>query len=264
MDNKNTRNGIKLNQRLLSAPLGAVLTLAWLKQQGISANLSKYYVRAGWLHRVGNGAFTVRDETPGWLGAVAGLQQRTPAFHPGGQTALEMAGLAHFLPVGGTHPLYLFGRAGNRLPVWFQNLPWTNRVRHVATNFLPGNAGLREHREGNLSVMVSAPERAALEFLQHLAIDEAGYEHASLVFEGLGTLRPALVQSLLELCASVKVKRLFLHLAEKHGHAWLRQIKTKKITLGSGKRMLVAGGRFDSTYQITVPAGATETPPDAP
>jgi len=214
MGNKNTRIRGKLNQRLLTAPLGAVLTSSWLKRQGISANLSKYYVRAGWLHRVGNGAFTVQDETPGWLGAVAGLQQKTPSFHPGGQTALEIAGLGHFLSVGDARPLYLFGRASDRLPTWFQNLPWAKRVRHVATNFLPEKIGLREYREGNLIVMVSAPERAALEFLQHLAIDEAGYEHANLVFEGLGTLRPALVQSLLESCTSVKVKRIFLHLAE--------------------------------------------------
>jgi len=263
MGNKNTKSGIKLNQRLLSAPLGAVLTSAWLKRQGISANLSKYYVRAGWLHRVGNGAFSIQNESPGWLGAVAGLQQRTPAFHPGGQTALELAGLAHFLS-GGGGPLYLFGRPGDRLPAWFRGIPCARRVRHVATNILPDKIGLREHLEGNLSVMVSTPERAALEFLHHPAIDEAGYEHANLVFEGLGTLRPALVQSLLESCASVKVKRLFLHLAEKHAHAWLKQLKPRKISLGSGKRTLVAGGRFDKKYQITVPASATETPPGAP
>jgi len=264
MGNGNTKTRDKLNQRLLSAPLGAVLTSTWLQHQGISTDLSKYYVRAGWLHRVGNGAFTIQNETPSWLGAMAGLQQKTPAFHPGGQTALELAGLAHFLSVGDTHPLYLFSRAGDRLPAWFQNLPWTNRVRHVTTNFLPSKIGMREHREGNLAVMVSTPERAALEFLQHLAIDEAGYEHANLVFEGLGTLRPALIQALLESCESVKVKRLFLHLAEKHAHAWLKQLNMKKIRLGSGKRTLVAGGRFDSKYKITVPAAATETPSDAP
>jgi len=264
MGNKNTRKRSRLNQRLLSAPSGAVLTSAWFRRQGISADLAKYYVRAGWLHRVGSGAFTVQDETPGWLGAVAGLQQKTPSFHPGGQSALELAGLAHFLSVGDTHPLCLFSRAGDRLPAWFQNLPWANRTRHVATNFLPDKTGLREHREGSLAVMVSTPERAALEFLQHIDIDEAGYEHASLVFEGLGTLRPALLQSLLESCASVEVKRLFLHLAEKHAHAWLKRLNLKKIPLGSGKRTLVAGGRFDSKYQITVPAAATEAPSDAP
>jgi hypothetical protein len=39
--------------------------------------------------------------------------------------------------------------------------------------------------------------------------------------EGLNTLRPDLVQELLEKCSSVKVKRLFMHLAEQFQHPWL-------------------------------------------
>jgi hypothetical protein len=253
----------KLNQRLNAAPVGAVLTSAWLKGQGISSRLADYYASSGWLHRVGDGAFTVQSETPTWLGAVFGLQQKSKSFHPGGRTALELSGLAHFLPLGDGHPVYLFSRAGDRLPAWFKGLAWFSRVRHVSTNFLPQELGLREHREGALTVTVSAPERAALEFLQHLTLDDAGYEHANLVFEGLGTLRPGLVQSLLEACASIKVKRLFLHLAEKQAHPWFNQLDLTKVSLGSGKRVLIPGGHLDPKYLITVPA-AVETPSDAP
>ncbi len=240
-----------------------MLTSAWLKRQGISSRLADYYASSGWLHRVGDGAFTVQPEPPAWLGAVFGLQQKSKSFHPGGRTALELSGLAHFLPLGDAHPVYLFSRTGDRLPTWFKRLPWVSRVQHVSTNFLPQDLGLREHREGAFSVTVSAPERAVLEFLQHLTLDDPGYEHASLVFEGLGTLRPDSVQSLLEACASIKVKRLFLHLAEKHAHAWFRRLDLSKVSLGSGKRVLVPGGRLDPKYLITVPA-AVETPSDAP
>lgn len=240
-----------------------MLTTAWLKGQGISSRLANYYVSSGWLHRVGDGAFTVQPETPPWLGAVFGLQQKSKLLHPGGRTALELSGLAHFLPLGDAYPVYLFSRAGERLPAWFKGLPWFSRVRHVSTNFLPQELGLREHREGALTVTVSAPERAALEFLHDLTLDEAGYEHANLVFEGLGTLRPNLLQSLLEACASIKVKRLFLHLAEKQAHPWFQQLNLTKVSLGSGKRVLVPGGRLDPKYLITVPA-AVETPAAAP
>jgi len=253
----------KINQRLITVPAGAVLTSAWLKREGISSRLADYYASSGWLHRVGDGAFTVQPEAPTWLGAVVGLQQKSKTLHPGGRTALELAGLAHFLPLGDAYPVYLFSRTSDRLPSWFKRLPLASRVHHVGTNFLPQELGLREHREGELVVIVSAPERAALEFLQHLTLDEAGYEHANLVFEGLGTLRPDLVRSLLEACASVKVKRLFLHLAEKHAHPWFKQLDLTKVSLGSGKRVLVAGGRLDPKYLITVPAAA-ETPSDAP
>lgn len=263
MTSQPSQDGQKINQRLLTAPAGAVLTLAWLKTQGISPKLANHYAGSGWLHRVGEGAFTLKPETPDWLGAVFGLQQRKGSLHPGGRTALELASQAHFLPLSEEAPVYLFGQSNERLPAWFQHLPWVSRVRFVRTNFLPEGVGLRDHRAGDFTVRVSEPERASLEFLLQQATDEAGYEHARLVFEGLGTLRPALVQTLLEQCTSVKVKRLFLHLAELHRHPWVRQLDPTKVALGSGKRALVPGGKLDPKYLITVPAPA-ETPSDAP
>lgn len=73
------------------------------------------------------------------------------------------------------------------------------------------------------------------------------------LMEGLNNLRPVTVQKLLESCTSVKVKRLFLYMAEKAGHDWFNYLKTEKIDLGSGKRVVVPGGRFNTKYQITVP-----------
>ncbi len=253
----------KINQRLLTAPADAVLTLGWLKAHGISGKLANYYVGSGWLHQVGEGAFTVNPESPGWLGAVFGLQQKPTSLHPGGRTALELVSNAHFLPLGDDYPIYLFGRSADRLPEWFKRLPWANRVKHLRSNFLPTELGLREHRAGNFTVRISDPERAILELLLHLAPDAAAYEHANLLFEGLGTLRASLVQSLLEKCSSVKVRRLFLHLAEKHGHPWYKELDQTKVSLGSGKRVFFPGGRLDPKYLITVPATA-ETPSDAP
>lgn len=149
----------------------------------------------------------------------------------------------------------------SRLPSWFKGLQWFTRVRHVSTSFLPNDVGIGEHRDGELVIKVPSPERATLEFLHTLA-SAWGYEHANLIFEGLGTLRAGVVQSLLEQCASVKVKRLFLHLAERHNHAWVKSLDLAKVSLGSGKRVLVAGGRFDAKYLITIPA-AVEPPTDA-
>lgn len=263
MTNYPSQYGPKLNQSLLTAPSGAVLTLAWLKSQGISQKLANYYAKSGWLHRVGDGAFTVRTEAPDWPDAIFGLQQKGSTFHPGGRTALELTSTAHFLPLGNEGPIYLFSLSKERLPQWFKRLLWAGRVHHVRTNFLPPELGLREYERRGYSIRSSDPERAILELLLHQEIDEAGYEHARLVFEGLGTLRPTLVQTLLEKCTSIKVKRLFLHLAELHRHPWFQQLDLSKITLGSGKRVLVRGGRLDPKYLITVPA-STETPADAP
>ena len=61
------------------------------------------------------------------------------------------------------------------------------------------------------------------------------------------------MQSLLERCASVKVKRLFMVLAESCQHPWVKKLDLSKVDFGKGKRMLVRGGRLDSKYNITVP-----------
>ena len=103
----------------------------------------------------------------------------------------------------------------------------------MRANFLHEDLGIGEHRDGDLVVKISFPERAALEFLQALKLSATENEHADLVFEGLGTLRADVVQSLLEQCASVKIKRLFLHLAEKHNHAWFKSLDLSKVSLGN-------------------------------
>jgi hypothetical protein len=76
---------------------------------------------------------------------------------------------------------------------------------------------------------------------------------AKEIMEGLTTIRPAAVQELLENCKSVKVKRLFLFLAEKAEHSWFKYIDTQKIDLGSGKRSLAKDGVLVSKYQLVVP-----------
>jgi hypothetical protein len=74
--------------------------------------------------------------------------------------------------------------------------------------------------------------------------------------EGLPTLRPKLLQKLLEACTSVKAKRLFLHLADATGMPWRDALDDARIDLGKGKRQVVAGGRLDARYGITVPKDA--------
>jgi len=76
---------------------------------------------------------------------------------------------------------------------------------------------------------------------------------ASELMEGLAALRPAQVQTLLEQCKSVKVKRLFVYFAEKAAHSWFKYLNVEKINLGSGVRSLVHEGVFVSKYQLVLP-----------
>jgi hypothetical protein len=79
------------------------------------------------------------------------------------------------------------------------------------------------------------------------------FHQADMLMEGLANLSPRRLAKLLADCRSVKVKRLFFFFADRHPHAWRRQLRAEDFDLGSGKRVLAKGGKLDSRYQITVP-----------
>jgi len=81
----------------------------------------------------------------------------------------------------------------------------------------------------------------------------AGFDKAFLIMENLATLRSEIVQRLSVMCRSIKVRRLFMFMAEKHGHTWVSDLDISRLDLGKRKRMIVPKGRFDRKYRITVP-----------
>ena len=99
---------------------------------------------------------------------------------------------------------------------------------------------------------LSSPERAVLELLDELPNHET-FHQADMLMEGMANFSPRRLQKLLEDCRSVKVKRLFLFFADRHPHAWVKRLDKDAIALGTGKRMLVKGGKLNKAYQITVP-----------
>ena len=83
--------------------------------------------------------------------------------------------------------------------------------------------------------------------------DRESFAHVDDLMGGLANLSPRRVQRLLEACHSIKAKRLFLFMADRHNHAWFKRLDMSRIDLGSGKRSFVEGGRYDPKYRITVP-----------
>lgn len=74
-----------------------------------------------------------------------------------------------------------------------------------------------------------------------------------MITENLVSSRPGLVQNLLENCNSIKVKRLFMYLAEKHEHPWIPKVNLSNVYFGEGKRSIVKKGKLDKKHNITVP-----------
>lgn len=249
----------KINKLLLRWPHGTVAVHAWLEEQGIYRQLADSYRRSSWIVPIGRGAFVRADDKVEWPGAVYAVQhQLDQRVHVGAKSALELQGAAHFIPMK-RRTVWLLCERGHRLPSWLLKRDWGARIQASAPElFKPDQGlGLESIKMGDFEISVASRERAILEVL-HFVPQKQSFEEASLLMEGLTTLRHELLQQLLERCRSVKVKRLFLHLAEVAGHPWLKRLEISKISLGSGKREIVKGGRLDPKYQITVPHGSGE------
>ncbi len=242
----------KINHLLSSQPSGIVFQSSWLAANGYSYGLQQKYRDSRWLESIGQGAMIRTGDRVSYEGAIFALQKQTGlSIHPGGRTALAYLGKAHYLEIN-VKRVSLFGGTEEKLPVWFEKHNWGIRLDYYRTSFLPTDLGLTELELKNFSIKISGAARALLECL-YLARGKQDLSECYELMEGLNNLRPDQVQTLLEKCESVKVKRLFLFMAEKAGHSWLNYLKLNKIDLGSGKRSIIKGGAFDNKYQITIP-----------
>jgi hypothetical protein len=247
----NTSNESKINQLLRSVPSGAVLLSSWMKSNGYSLDLQRVYRNSNWLESIGNGAMIRKGDSVSHDGGLFALQkQANLSIHIGGRSALNMLGKAHFLELS-TQRIFLFGATNENLPVWFKDKDWGVELLHTKSDFLPKKVGLTEYETRNFSLQISNPARALMECL-YLVPKMQSLLECHEIMESLTTLVPSTVQLLLESCKSVKVKRLFLYLAEKADHVWFRHINLEKVDLGSGKRSIIAGGAYNVKYQITV------------
>lgn len=263
------RNAGKLN--LLLEQLGdtSLVSSRWLRGHGYPSNLVARYVASGWLQSPARGVYLRKGGTPTWEGMLRSLQnlERLPV-HAGGRFALARQGHEHFLRFGEPATLTLYGPA--KLPAWARALPLRERVQlrgrspfdwppltfDASTSDVTLNdQGLQRTADDTAaaSVVVAMPERAILEVCDEQPTDALVHEANALV-QGLATLRPALVSRLLQHCTSIKAKRLFLALADRHHHAWLPHVDLTHVDLGRGKRVLVRGGKLNAKYQITLPA----------
>jgi hypothetical protein len=248
-----SQTGTKINRLLKVWPPGTVAVSSWLKDLGISPQLAHRYEQSGWIRRIGQGAFVRQGEIVDWSGAVWALQQGLNLpVHVGGKTALDYHGLSHFLPMSSNPSVSLFGRKNRKLPSWFVKGEWAGQMVYRMDSMFSDASGLTDKDMGGFAIRMASPERAMLEVLSGVP-QVHSYEEAKLLMDGLVTLRPGLVQALLQQCRSIKAKRLFLFLSEVQGHSWRKSLNPGRVDLGSGNRVIVKGGKLDPVYMIVVP-----------
>lgn len=274
-------NQSKLNRLQTELPAGLLASASWLREHGYYRQLLDHYVSSGWLESPARGIYRRPGTSPKWQHVVTSLllTEKLP-LHIGGATALEHSGFGHYARMRGAETIKLFGPP--RLPAWARALPVPEKfvVRndamfdslpvprvHLDDDGIPkansqqvsaavlAENGLQVSRwgESDWPLVYSTEERAILEMLQDVPERESIYQ-AHVMLPGMVNLRPARMSLLLRHCGSIKVKRLFLALAERRRHAWFAHLDLSGVDLGKGKRALHPGGKLDAKYQITLPA----------
>lgn len=262
------QNDRPLNRLERELPEGLLVDTAWLKQRGYSRQLLNHYVGAGWLEQPARGVYRRPRGHVSWQRTIISLQSLLEyPLAVGGRTALELQGYAHYLRQG-TEAVHLYGPKAP--PAWLKKLPLRTLFIHhnslklfqerptgtakgdKASHDAGDSLTVQNWGQWDWPLTMSTPERALLELLDELPAHES-FHQADVLMESLSSLSPRRLQELLVRCRSVKVKRLFFFFADRHHHAWLKRLDRRSINLGSGKRMLVKGGRFDPVHQITVP-----------
>jgi hypothetical protein len=271
------QNDSKINQLVNQLPEGLLVDAAWLERKGYSRSLRSHYVSAGWLNQPARGVYRRGRGPLSWEFVVVSLQTLLGLpLIVGGRTALQVQGFSHYLAQD-VREVHLYGSVP--LPTWvaklpldvtfrnhnsgrlFANEPVTRGLTSATFDLKSGRGwnndsihGVRDITWGSWDwpLTLSTPERAFLELLDELPSRET-FHQADKLMEGLASLSPRRLTKLLADCRSVKVKRLFFFFADRHPHGWRRQLDPNGFDLGSGKRLLAKGGKFDPRYQITVP-----------
>jgi hypothetical protein len=241
----------KLNQLISGWPKGTLKTVKELEALGYSPQLLKVYSNSNWIELFMRGMYKLYSDKVTWQGALYAIQQRTSTtLHAGGKTALAIKGYGHYISQREPN-VYLFSARNERIQNWVKKFEEIIIIKNEIFDYTR-EENFTTFNAGSFSIKISSPELAAMELL-YLVPAAQSFDEALKITEGLTTLRPKLVQYLLEECNSVKVKRLFLFMAEKHDHAWLNELDITRIKLGSGKRVIVKDGTLDNKYNITVP-----------
>lgn len=243
--------GTKINNLRQQIPSNGIMLTSWLESSGFSRSEISGYVESGWLHRMATGVYRFVGDKPSLYGILASYQrQGSMTYHVGAASALELKGFSHYIAMGKPVAV-VFSPVRPPLPKWIANAELDMTLVSVSSIVL-GNTGTEQMDYHGQMLTVSSPERAIMECIL-LSPTRYNMTDVYYLMEMLTSLRASLVQQLLEQCTSVKVKRMFLYMAEKARHRWFSKLDRSRITLGSGTRSFAKGGVKIAAYDIVIP-----------
>jgi hypothetical protein len=241
----------KLNRLLQESTPGGLLFSAWLKNNDYSDKLVEGYRKSGWLSALSRGVmYRAGDKLRSFEMLDSYNVQLKKNLRIAALSALELWGFNHFVPMG--KPVLMIGHPTKEtIPNWLKNGNFDYSMRFFSTETFKTPQTVVSNTDYP-HLQTSTPEQAFLECLL-LAPKQYSYMDLFYIMEQLTTLRPSVLQGLLETTDNLKVKRMFLYMAEKAGHDWFLSLDADKIELGTAKHKLVEGGAYVPKYKITVP-----------
>ena len=247
----NIENSNKINRLLQDYYPGKLYFSGNLKQLGYSDQLLKQYRNSGWLTALSKGVmYRTGDKLLAYPALASYNQQMEKNFHIAAHSALELKGFNHYVPMGKS--VLMIGHIKQQtVPNWLKEGNFDMTLKFFSTETF-SKPQLSTSNIDGLDLLVSTPEQAFFECLL-LAPKQYAFMDLFYIMEQLTTLRPEIVQELLENTDSFKVKRLFLYMAEKAGHYWFDLLDVDKVNIGTAKQQLTKNGVYISKYKITVP-----------
>ncbi len=236
---------------------GDIVLQTWLTENNISHSLAQRYVTSGWLKKLRAGVFyrATADEKimPSWDSALQAMtDQLSFSVHLAGLSSLAQQGLSHYLQLR-EEQIWLGVPKKVVLPRWFAEYPDQNWL--VCRNSKLSSVTKTDYKTvlvNGRELKASSPELAAYEVVESIG-KHIRFQHAAELFQGLTNLSPRKVQSILERSGAIQTNRVFLYLSHYYAHQWVKRLDESKIKLGTGKRQVVENGRYEDSYQITVP-----------
>ena len=184
------------------------------------------------------------------LGALASYQSQVSSdLYVAAHSALELWGFNHYVPMG--KPVLMVGMRQRSVPLWLKSSLFDRDFRPFHSLILQ-SVRLASFQYQDWLLQVSIPEQAFIECL-YLAPKLYNYVDLFYIMEQLTVLRADVLQLLLEEVEHYRVRRLFLYMAEKAGHAWFDDLDVSRIDIGSHKHQLVKDGAYVAKYKMTIP-----------
>ena len=247
----------KINSIIQQTDYRGVLTTSWLEKQGIGRSEQVQFVRSGWLDRLATGVYCFANVKPSLFDTLSSLNSQSDLnYRIAASSALELHGYTHYVSLGKPQS-HIMTPVGDKLPKWMSEREWDMALREHSSKVFDGSLGVTSVEQNGVTLRVSSPELAIMECLlfapEYYILTDVFY-----LMESLTTLRSSLVSQLLKNCTSVKVKRLFLYMAEKANHAWFKRLDLSNVTLGSGVRSFEKGGVSIAKYKIVIPKELAE------